>query len=297
MYLINNVCKYAVIDSNLLDSALTPRPPPVVANNQDSVTLEPIADQPSELTPTFAKLEHVEDPDDSDDWDSDYESFTTASESPSSDDEELTEEQRKLEHEAREAERMRVLEAAGLIIKSDKKPPPRPVRTRSHRRRRAPPVVPEKSARRESKELPSVPEPETPDHSLRLDDAFERYETYKQNHTNLNRLSVASMDGISIPGSPSGSHHSIPRSPSADVEGRSHSHFLNFFGRNRTPANDGETRVMPVISAPILQKDPSASPDTNEEFGTVRLFFISGEALSWSHVSRLRSVDLGQSCG
>ena len=59
------------------------------------------------------------------------------------------------------------------------------------------------------------------------------------------------------------------------MEGRgTHSHFLHFFGRNRTPANEGETRVMPVISAPILLKDPSVSPEMIEEFGTVKAFFF-----------------------
>lgn len=278
----------------MLDSALTPRPLTIVSENQDSVALEAavtVDHQPSERTPTAAAAAAaavvanvelpVEDSDEeSDDWDTDGGEYMTASE-PSSDDEELTEEQKKNEREAREAERIRVLEAAGLIIKSDKQPPPRPARTRSRRRTRPePPAVPDRQTRRRasSKELPALPDPvaEPPetadvDNSLRLDDAYERYETYKQNQVNLNRLSVASMDNVSIPGSPSGSHHSIPRSPSADVEGRgTHSHFLHFFGRNRTPANEGETRVMPVISAPILQKDPSVSPEMNEEFGTVK---------------------------
>jgi len=58
---------------------------------------------------------------------------------------------------------------------------------------------------------------------------------------------------------------SVPRSPSADQENRGHS-FLHFFGR-KTPANDGETRTMPVISGPIMIQKVDSSSSTNNDPG------------------------------
>ncbi|KAF9806131.1 hypothetical protein IEO21_08793 [Rhodonia placenta] len=184
---------------------------------------------------------------------SDYDSF---SESDTGEDEEMNEEVRAVEREARELERQRVLEAAGFIIKSDVKPPPRPVRTRSRRKRRPPPAVPRPRSTSSlplspEKDLPEPPEPEDADHSLRLDDAFERYEAFRQANPNVNRLSIASMDSntsMQTPTTP------ITRSASTEPEPRVPLLFFSIFGR-KTPANDGEARTMPVISAPILTKD------------------------------------------
>ncbi|THG95777.1 hypothetical protein EW026_g5934 [Hermanssonia centrifuga] len=76
-------------------------------------------------------LEHDSDNEDSD-WESDDnedESSFMETDSSEDEEEEQTEEQRKADREARDIERQRVLEAAGLIItKSDRKPPPRPAR-------------------------------------------------------------------------------------------------------------------------------------------------------------------------
>lgn len=186
----------------------------------------------------------------------------------------MTEEQRKVEREVRALERQRVLEAAGLIIKSGtdpkrRKPPARPIRARSFRKRRAPPAIP-KSASPDTvaKELPpppeQEPEPET-EHSFRLDDAYERFEAYKKNNANMNRLSTVSIDTETSLGSPQPPTPS-PQSPAlstTESESRTSSLF-HFFGRSKTPANDGEAKVRPVISAPILIKDPSANGAAQE---------------------------------
>ena len=202
-------------------------------------------------------------------------SFDSTESSDGAEEEKQTEEQRKKDREARALERQRVLEAAGLIIKkSDRKPPPRPARRKSIRKRRPAPAVPEQQrhSRRVSKDLPGVPESESQEPSLRLDDAYERYEAFKQSNINLNRLSLASVE--TTPSLTSASPVLTPiGSPSTDQDSRSYSHFLHFFGR-KTPGNDGEGRVMPVISAPILDKDPSASATTDSEFGTVSPFLI-----------------------
>lgn len=154
MYLINNVFKHAVlVDSNSLHSALTPLTPPIVANNHESIILEPIADQPSEITPTIAGLSMLGTP------------AIQMIGIPTT--KVLLQLPNHLVHMIKSSRKGRessgprlvklsvcVLEAAGLIVKSDKKPPPRPIRTRSHHRSRAPPVVSEKAARRESKGTP-----------------------------------------------------------------------------------------------------------------------------------------------
>lgn len=223
----------------------------------------------------------VEDEGDTDsDWDSDNDSFATAtedSEEEEEEEEELTEDQREAEREARAVERQRVLEAAGFIITKTegRNPPPRPLRRKNTRKRRPAPAVPEggRHSRHVSKDLPPPPEADNTESSFRLDDAYERYEAYKQSNTNTNRLSMASIDTTSSMPSPSPSSTNI-HSPSTDHDNRGYSHILHFFGR-KTPANDGEARVMPVISAPILQ-DKNPSNDSlgggNSDFGSVGVY-------------------------
>lgn len=212
-----------------------------------------------------------------DETDTDY---VTASESESSDsdnEDDEDEESRRQDREARSAERQRVLEAAGLIIKQEAQPPPRPARRtstrRTSRRRRPAPAVPDRSPRLPSsphKELPPVPDTESPNNSLRLDDAYERYEAFRQSHLSTNRLSIASVESSSSPTSASFvSMTPTVSDPGEVTRSQSHSSFLHFFGR-RTPANDGEQpSTRPTISAPILQREPSPSPEADAAFGSV----------------------------
>ena len=226
------------------------------------------------------------------------EDYDTADESLDSDEEEqeqMTEEQRKAERDARAIERQRVLQAAGLIIKSNtdnrRKPPARPIRARSFRKRRAPPAIPQ-SASLTRKELPAIPEPEPePETSFRLDDAYERYEAYKKSNANMNRLSTVSVDteGSSLnspqpqPLTPT-TQYSPSLSPSSlhtESDSLTHS-LLHFFGKSKTPANEGETKSRPVISAPIMIRDPnsdngrpqSQSGEQDADFGSVSVPFI-----------------------
>lgn len=203
----------------------------------------------------------------SDSEDDDDDDYDTADESLDSDEEEpeMSEEQRKAEREARALERQRVLEAAGLIIKSKtdnrRKPPARPIRARSFRKRRAPPAIPKASIQDTAthKELPAIPEPEPEQEtSFRLDDAYERYEAYKKSNANMNRLSTVSLDtDISSLGSPQ-PPTPVPTSPAlstAENESLTHS-ILHFFGRSKTPA-EGESKPRPVISGPISGPIPA----------------------------------------
>lgn len=260
---------------NSIASPITPRPQTVVGQ-------APIAPTP-QISPSGSdSIDNDADIEDESDWDSDDDdedgdSFTASeTDSSGSDDEEQTEEQHRAEREARAVERQRVLEAAGLIItKTDRKPPPRPARRKSIRKRRPAPEVPQRRRRSKHDTMHETLSPDLDgrDSSLRLDDAYERYENFKQSSTSMNRLSMASVDtSASIPSSaPSPSPSlAILRSPSTEQEGRSYSNFLHFFGR-KTPGNDGEARVMPVISGPIPigEKEPSSPSMGDGNFGTV----------------------------
>lgn len=207
----------------------------------------------------------AEDDDDSDS--SDYLSFDES-------DAEDVYPETKAEREARAHERQLVLQAAGLIVTQDDNPPPRIIRARSMKRR-PPPAAPQRSSTASlssTKELPPVPqselEPEPPhepvDHAARLDDAFDRYESFKT--TQGNRMSVASVDTFSS--LPSISNSSTVPSPTKDSEAtKSYSHFLHFLGRTKTP--EGERRTTLNISAPIINGSEDSSRSPTPAFGTV----------------------------
>ena len=218
----------------------------------------------------IASDESSSDDDSEDDSEPDYVTASDSESDESVNEDEQNEEARHQERQAREAERQRVLEAAGLIIKEDhRRPPPRPVRVRNRRRA---PAVPEQSKLTPSpsptKELPPLPSTDSPNPSFRLDDAYERYEAYRQSNLAMNRLSIASVES-----STSTASQSLPTlTPTTSESGESRSHtssFLHFF-RSRTPGNDGgETPTKLVISGPILQGDQSLSPESDAAFGSV----------------------------
>lgn len=180
----------------------------------------------------------------------------------------------KADREARAHERQLVLQAAGLIVTQNDKPPPRITRARSTKRRPAP-AAPDRSSTTSfssSKELPPVPRPgpereePEPDHATRLDDAFDRYESFK--NTQGNRMSIASMETLSS--SPTVSSFTSIPSPTKDTESnKSYSQFLHFLGRTRTP--DGERRTTLNISAPIMNSSNDPSRSTSPAFGTVSM--------------------------
>ena len=227
-----------------------------------------------------------------------YHSF---SDSDSEDDETaMTEEERKLEREVRAVERQLVLEAAGIVVKKDTsgRPPPHVQRRRTvaavqpkHRPAPAPPIAPIPT------QQPDLGELHRPTRAQEhLDDAYERYEAFKQHSS---RLSISSIDQLSPypPASPSlgsgsfsvASHQpreSLPDkerskenvNSSSSTYGSRISHFL---ARSRTPIQEKETRVMPTISAPIMSTSSSSgtvtlsSPTRGDSpgFGLVRGVF------------------------
>ena len=225
-----------------------------------------------------------------------YHSF---SDSDSEDEETaMTEEERKLEREVRAVERQLVLEAAGIIVKKDSTgPPPRLQRRRAiapvrpmHRPAPVPPPPPASTQRADLDELDRPTRVQE-----HLDDAYERYEAFKQQSS---RLSISSIDQLSPlpPTSPSlgsssfslasaQSHESLSDKErgSESVSGTSSSSYgsriSHFLGRSRTPIQERETRVMSMISAPIMSSSSSSgtvtlgSPTRGDSpgFGLVRL--------------------------
>lgn len=212
---------------------------------------------------------------DDDSSDEEYHSFESDSDDESMGGaDEQTEEEKRKEHEARELERQRVLEAAGILVKKSDDTLP-PVRRRSVRKRRPAPETPNRlsvASASSDKDLPATPS-SIVDHALQIDDAFERYEAYRQSKNY--RLSMSSIDtGPPSPGLPP----SLSASASKDGESRtSHSAIFNFFtgGRSKTPTSDPDKPRL-QISAPIMINGNSSGSPSREgspAFGTVRNTF------------------------
>jgi actin cytoskeleton-regulatory complex protein PAN1 len=206
-----------------------------------------------------------------------YHSF---SDSDSEDDEAAsTEEERKLEREMRAAERQLVLEAAGIVVKKD-------TTRRPHRPAPAPPTIPPTvPSSTQGPDLRVLP-PSTPA-KAHLDDAYERYEAFKQQ-----RLSITSIEQLppASPVSPSSgplsfhsaqSHESLPDKEkgkdNASTSPSYGSRISQLLARSRTPVQEKETRVMPVISAPVTSATSSGTGtlgatarEDSQGFGLVR---------------------------
>jgi hypothetical protein len=117
----------------------------------------------------------------------------------------------------------------------------------------------------------SVSEPEL-SHEARLDDAYARYEAFKNRQVAPNRLSVVSTESsIGQTSSPSSSVGTSAPNPNArESEGGRYSTFLNFL-RSKTPDPDArEVRRKSIstlnISFPInIQSAPAARYNPEEE--------------------------------
>jgi actin cytoskeleton-regulatory complex protein PAN1 len=217
------------------------------------------------------------------DEDSDTDSDSSDYLSFDEDDNENVYPETKAERESRAHERQLVLEAAGLIVTQHDKPPPAVVRARSYKRRPAP-LAPHKGKFQSfvspAKELPPVPqvvanlEPEPINHTQSLDDAFDRYESFKNSQLASNRMSVAStISGEAYPPSPTAS---TTASRERDGEGKGYSYFLNFLGRSRTPEEKDKDRSANKlnISAPMMQGSGDSDPgrSSSPAFGSVCCF-------------------------
>jgi hypothetical protein len=124
------------------------------------------------------------------------------------------------------------------------------------------------SASDKDKELPSVPPPQDDAESITyVDDAYERYEAFKQNQHN--RLSIASSFEV-VPSptvtSPTLSV-AVSMSKTDSNEGRFSDKLWDFLGRSKTPE---ERRTNLTISGPILTREPSpVTCENSAAFGAV----------------------------
>ncbi|KAJ7221504.1 hypothetical protein GGX14DRAFT_492415 [Mycena pura] len=204
------------------------------------------------------------------DTDSDYDSFS--------------EEESESDSEAREHERQLVLEAAGLIVKKDVQPPPRP-RSKRQAPRRPPPAAPDRSSvvSASSKELPSLPELDV---AAGLDDAYDRYESFRGHHQRLSVASVETYQTSPTPSSPS----MVSMSPTPSEGGRGYAQLLHFLGR-KTP-NEGDRAVdrKATISAPILQtpENGGVSRANSPAFGSSWASLVDKSALDGIPTSERR---------
>ena len=237
-------------------AAPTSRKPPEVTPESTPVTPRPGSCPPHDV---------ADDSDDSEDSGTEYLSFGDSDE-----EDQETEERHKIEREARTSERQRVLEAAGLIVRKDERRPPPKI---PHKHRPPPAVpsrltIPTEPASDKDKELPSVPTPQDDAESiLYVDDAYERYEAFKQNQHN--RLSVASS--FEITPSPTVTSPTlsvaVSMSKTDSSEGKFSDKLRDFLGRSKTPE---ERRTNLTISGPISGPIPTRepSPVTNENSAT-----------------------------
>ncbi|EJU05869.1 hypothetical protein DACRYDRAFT_113893 [Dacryopinax primogenitus] len=256
--------------------------------------------------------EAVPDDEESSSSDDEYLSFESEENEEHEDgheDKEYREAKRLAEQKAREIERQRVMEAAGLVVKTDthRKPPPPPVRRMSRRHR--PPhltnvadlqklqTVPELN-RNKPLPIPSIPTSPTPQSpAVRyVDDAFQRYEEFRQRQPR-NRQSMAStisLETMPTPSSPGftplspvltvGSVNSIGSATSQHAASRSddlRSSWASFLNKIKPgSAGLGELRPPPIISGPISAPiSGAASRENSPAFGTTWSTLVSKEAL------------------
>ncbi|KAK0185975.1 hypothetical protein F5146DRAFT_163320 [Armillaria mellea] len=261
-----------------------------VAEDPDRTLIAPVSDIPAvqnivEVKISQPKLDSTDDlATDTSGDDTDTETETDGSDYLSFDESDIEDAypETKAEREAREHERQLVLEAAGLIVKQDVKPPPRPPRRSKSGKRRPPPLAPERLSSNTSasslKGLPPVPPTES-ETSAHLNDAFDRYEAFRYTHANANRMSVASSMDSGPPSSPtfstiSPTSSTISQTPSKEGESR-YSSIMHFLGR-KTP--EAEKRL--VISAPILNSpETEFSRSASPAFGSSWASLVDKSAL------------------
>ena len=174
------------------------------------------------------------------------------------------------ELQAREREKRMVLEAAGLIVDQNAKPPP----TASPKTtEKVAPVVPRRRTMRKSdpyiKDLPPLPDAPL-DHATRLDDALERFKSIKDQQLSNNRLSLISMDSVSSPSPTISSTSSIPPSTARENEGQGrYSHFLQFLSGPKAQEPERKSISTLTISGPMSGVPDDRSGSASPKIGTV----------------------------
>ncbi|KAK2460698.1 hypothetical protein APHAL10511_007168 [Amanita phalloides] len=209
----------------------------------------------------------------SDDSTSDYVSFESEDEADAT--------PAVVERQARERERQMVLEAAGLIVNKSIQPPP--VISPYSKEKAAPAVPRRRSVRRGDpyrKDLPPLPDAEPMDHAARLDDAFGRFELYRNQHLSHNRLSMISADSVSLSSPTISSTSSTTLSSTRGLEGQwRYSHFLQFLSGLRVQEQEKKSISTLTISGPISGVSADASRSMSPIFGTSWASLVDPSAL------------------
>ncbi|KAF8626353.1 hypothetical protein AX15_005009 [Amanita polypyramis BW_CC] len=209
------------------------------------------------------------DDDCSDDSTSDYVSFESEGETGSIHSVE--------ERRARERERQMVLEAAGLIVR----PPPN---KSSRPKGRVAPAVPGRRTVRQpdpyTKDLPPLPDAEPMDHTARLDDAYERFESFRKQQLSNNRLSVISTDSanLSSPTTSSASSFTTGTTRETESQGR-YSNLLQFLNSLRTQEQEKKSVSILSISGPISGASVDAPWPGGPAFGSSWASLVDSSAL------------------
>lgn len=292
---------YAVYDGEKMTTLLKVDAPsetsasgsPIAASSDLSISRLSTA---SNVDATGTSVESIdEDSDsDSDDDSAAYVSFDSDSDVDQAEDP-VAAEERKAEYHEREAERARVLEAAGLVLAHDPSHAPpvpprrkRSLKAKSPKSRRAPPPVPDITTPRErspanvERDLP--PTPTSPRESIlhSENDAWTKYELFKRSSSGntiantTNRLSIASAhsDAPSSPRSTTAPGLS-PTTTLKDIGSHPHqtskSFFNNFLGRATSAASGStERRTAPlIISGPIGASSDLIARAPSPAFGSV----------------------------
>lgn len=224
-----------------------------------------------------ATLQEVSESEDSDG----YNTWTDSDEETEDEEQEMTESERQEERRQREIERQRVLEAAGLIVKPSAEPPKPAVNRRKSNRKSAPtravpaPLDQMPKKRAKERDLPPLP-PDSPlPTSVKLDDAFERYEAFKTQESKTPQKK-RHADPSEVGSSTSPELTSTVPSTSTTLGESKITTLLNFLGR-RTPGEGGpavlsgsRTISGPIISGPIQMSNQSR--ENSPAFGSVRYF-------------------------
>lgn len=179
------------------------------------------------------------------------------------------------EREVRERERQMVLEAAGLIVHQDIGPPPITPRSKSTiEGDRLAPAIPRRRTVRLSdpyiKDLPPLPDAEPMDHTTRLDDAYERFASFRNQQLSSNRLSLISTDSASL-SSPTVSVSMKDGTLNAPREEnqRRYSQFLQLFSGLMAPENEKKSVSTLIISGPIAGVPSDTTLSASTGFGSV----------------------------
>ncbi|GAA5838700.1 hypothetical protein JCM9279_003832 [Rhodotorula babjevae] len=187
---------------------------------------------------------------------------------------------------AREAERLRVLQAAGLLVK----PAARPGSPK--RRRRPPPARPQRrpgsmavtieeqsSAAEEQEDEHGEREPELEEE--KMEDAYDLYQRAMREQRTASLAPTVDSPAVPQPSPPTSPALSTAPSTTAAVKDAFQSSVSGFFSRRGRSATVGSEKVRPVISAPLAPQGDASQRDSRSSgaFGSTWASLVDQAAL------------------